>query len=120
MKIYLDSCSIQRPLDDQTQLRIATETQIITGIFALWKDGHFKLVGSDALNYEAKNIPDEDRKAFIPEILNDLSPFIELTEEVKITAVKYRNAGIKPLDALHLASAVIAQADFFCSCDDNS
>jgi len=26
--------------------------------------------------------------------------------------------GIKPLDALHLASAVEAKADYFCTCDD--
>jgi predicted nucleic acid-binding protein len=26
--------------------------------------------------------------------------------------------GMKPLDALHLASAVIAKADYFCTCDD--
>ncbi|MBW4470048.1 MAG: PIN domain-containing protein [Stenomitos rutilans HA7619-LM2] len=26
--------------------------------------------------------------------------------------------GIKPLDALHLASAIAAQADYFCTCDD--
>lgn len=25
---------------------------------------------------------------------------------------------MKPLDALHLASAVIAKADYFCTCDD--
>ncbi|MGH8057250.1 MAG: PIN domain-containing protein [Candidatus Entotheonellia bacterium] len=27
-------------------------------------------------------------------------------------------SGIKPLDALHLASALEAQADSFCTCDD--
>jgi len=26
--------------------------------------------------------------------------------------------GIRPLDALHLASAEEAQADYFCTCDD--
>jgi predicted nucleic acid-binding protein len=26
--------------------------------------------------------------------------------------------GIKPIDALHLASAVAAKADYFCTCDD--
>lgn len=118
MKIYLDSCSLQRPLDDQTQLRIATETQIVTGVFILWKEGKFELLGSDALDYEARNIPDTDRKAFILEILKDLNPFIELNQEVKDKAVQYRNLGIKPLDAFHLSSAVIAKADYFCSCDD--
>jgi hypothetical protein len=29
MKIYLDMCSIQRPLDTKTQLRIAVEAEAI-------------------------------------------------------------------------------------------
>ena len=30
----------------------------------------------------------------------------------------YLEEGIKPVDALHLASAVEAKADYFCTCDD--
>lgn len=30
----------------------------------------------------------------------------------------YQDAGIKPFDALHLASAVAMNADYFCTTDD--
>jgi len=32
MKIYFDTCSLQRPLDNRSQLRIATEAEAILGI----------------------------------------------------------------------------------------
>ncbi|HET6762330.1 MAG TPA: PIN domain-containing protein, partial [Longimicrobiaceae bacterium] len=37
---------------------------------------------------------------------------------VQARAQAYGTRGIKPLDALHLASAVEGGADFFCTCDD--
>ena len=33
-------------------------------------------------------------------------------------AREFGATGMKPLDALHLASAVEAEAEFFCTCDD--
>ena len=30
----------------------------------------------------------------------------------------FHDGGLKPLDALHLAFAVAAKADYFCTCDD--
>ncbi len=35
MKVYLDTCSIQRPLDDQTQIRIRLEAEAVLGIISL-------------------------------------------------------------------------------------
>jgi hypothetical protein len=35
MKIYLDMCSVQRPLDTKTQPHIAVEAEAILGIIAL-------------------------------------------------------------------------------------
>lgn len=32
MKIYLDTCSLQRPFDDRSQMRIALEAQAILEI----------------------------------------------------------------------------------------
>lgn len=33
-------------------------------------------------------------------------------------ARKLRDFGLKPLDALHLASASISKVDYFCTCED--
>ena len=39
MKFYLDTCSLQRPLDDKSQLRIQLEAEAILAILMLCKDG---------------------------------------------------------------------------------
>jgi predicted nucleic acid-binding protein len=41
-----------------------------------------------------------------------------LSERVERRARKFEALGLQPLDALHLASAEEAQADYFCTCDD--
>jgi len=43
---------------------------------------------------------------------------IELNVEIEAQADSFVNTGVKPLDALHLASAAWAKADYFCTCDD--
>jgi len=52
MKLYLDNCAIQRPLDDKAQIRIALESEAILGIISLVKDNEIELVLSDILEYE--------------------------------------------------------------------
>jgi predicted nucleic acid-binding protein len=43
---------------------------------------------------------------------------LELTDEIEAQAATFVKAGIKPMDALHLASAARTKADYFCTCDD--
>ncbi len=59
MRIYLDSCSLQRPLDDQTQARIRVETEAVLAILAATQAGDIVLLNSEALEYEMWRIPDE-------------------------------------------------------------
>ncbi|MCB9434243.1 MAG: PIN domain-containing protein [Ardenticatenaceae bacterium] len=40
------------------------------------------------------------------------------SQTVERRARWFEQAGIKPLDALHLASAEHAEANYFCTCDD--
>ena len=44
--------------------------------------------------------------------------FVQTDRRVEERARAFHALGLKPLDALHLASAVEAQADYFCTCDD--
>ena len=44
--------------------------------------------------------------------------FVSTDNEVFERTRRFEADGMKPLDALHLASAVIAKADYFCTCDD--
>ena len=118
MKVYLDMCSIQRPLDSQDNVRVATEAQAVLGILRLCESGQLTLVGSDALRFELEKNPHPVRKDYAAVVLSNAAAFIATDQRVETRARQFEAAGMKPLDALHLASAVEAKADFFCTCDD--
>jgi predicted nucleic acid-binding protein len=118
MRVYLDMCSLQRPLDDKVQLRVLVEAEAVLGIIALCESGQAELVSSEALEYEAGRIPHPVRKAYSFGVLQKARRFVGLSPEVERRARALNQAGLKPLDALHLAYAVEAEADYFCTCDD--
>jgi predicted nucleic acid-binding protein len=118
MLLYLDMCSLQRPLDDKAQLRIALEAEAVLGILALCQSGQAQLLSSDALEYEASRNPHPLRKAHTEELLVRAVQVIRVSEEIEQRAQAFNRGGLKPLDALHLACAVQAGADYFCTCDD--
>jgi predicted nucleic acid-binding protein len=43
---------------------------------------------------------------------------LKLTDEIEKLADTFVEAGVKPIDAPHLALASTAKADYFCTCDD--
>ena len=118
MKIYLDTCSIQRPLDSKNQIRILLEADAVLGIIALCDAGDVELVSSDALLYETQRNPNSIRKNHALAILEKANEMIKLNDTIEKRAKAFVAEGIKPLDALHLASAEAAQVDYLCTCDD--
>jgi hypothetical protein len=113
MRIYLDICSIQRPLDDQSQVRIATETEAMLGILDLCERGKLVLLRSAAHTIENEQNPYLDRKDHVLMVLSLASHYLPTTPEVTERAKGYVEAGMKRLDALHLALAVEGMAAFF-------
>jgi len=118
MLIYLDMCCVQRPLDDRTQVRIALEAEAVLAILALRQSGKATLVVSDALEFETDRNPDPGRKAHALGVLAKAGQSVPLSAAVEDQARQLKEAGVKPLDALHLAFAIGARADYFCTCDD--
>lgn len=118
MKLYLDTCSLHRPLDDKTQVRVALEAEAVLAILALCETETATLVTSDALWFEVNHNPHLQRKAFVSEILARTAMTIELTEAIEQRANDLEKRGFKALDALHLASAEAGAVDYFCTCDD--
>ena len=62
MRIYLDTCCLQRPFDDQTQPRIRVETEAVFAILASVQAGDLSMPSSEALEYEVSCTPDEVRR----------------------------------------------------------
>jgi predicted nucleic acid-binding protein len=118
MKVYLDTCSLQRPLDDKSQLRIRLEAEAILSVLDLSQAGRIELVSSDALLFEIRRNPHRTRQEFALETMAEASEHIEISESIEARAEELNQAGIKTLDSLHLASAEIGEADVFCTCDD--
>jgi hypothetical protein len=118
VKIYLDRCSIQRPLDTKTQPRIAVEAEAILAVLTLCEAAEADLMSSDTLLFEVARNPHPVRKEYALKVLAKATVFVSTDNEIAEYTRGFEAEGMKPLDALHLASAVIAKADYFCTCDD--
>ncbi len=118
MKVYFDTCSLQRPLDDKSHVRIALEAEAILGAIMLAEMGVFELISSETLLFEVQKTPNVQRQRYVLNVLKKGKTFIALNDNIKKRAQVLNKIGIKPVDALHLASAEAAGADYFCTCDD--
>ena len=118
MRIYLDLCAIERPFDDQRQLRIRLETHAILEIIARIEAGTMDLVASSALLVEHRRDEHELRRALTGNVLALASEVVSMDARVASRAESYRRMGLKEMDAAHLACAVECCVDFFCTCDD--
>jgi predicted nucleic acid-binding protein len=118
VKIYLDLCAIQRPLDTPNQVRIVLEAEAVLGIVGLCDTEQLELLSSEALLYEGEQSSLPIRKEHTLAILSKAKNIIDVTEKERLRAERIMTFGIKPLDALHLALAETGNADYFCTCDD--
>ena len=116
MRIYFDNCSLQRPLDDQSQPRIEQETEAIVRILSYCET--VSLVSSEVLLIQINDASDLERRETTLGILNLATENIVTDETIEKRAQEIEKFGIKPIDALHLASAEAGQAEYFCTCDD--
>ncbi len=118
MRIYLDNCSLQRPFDDQSQLRIAEESEAIVEILSAFEVEILLLISSEVLQIEIDRISDEERKEASLQILKIAAESVPMTPDVLLRAFEFREYGIESFDALHLASAEAGRAEYFCTTDD--
>lgn len=118
MRVYLDTCTVQRPLDDPAQLRVRLEAEAVVALIALCEAGRLDLVASAAHTIETAQNPYPARRAHAADVLALARHYAPTTDAVAARAATFERAGIGRLDALHLAAAVAAEAVFFCTTDD--
>ncbi len=118
MKVYLDSCTIQRPLDTFSVLRNKLEAEAVLGMIGYCDAGTLALVSSEALVYEMDQNVLAVRKEHAQAVLAKAAVFVMVDEDVEERAAVFVKRGIKAMDAVHVALAEAAGADCFCSCDD--
>jgi len=118
VKVYLDLCAIQRPLDTPDQIRIALEAEAVLGLIDLIMNDRIELLASEVLFYEGQQSPLPIRKEHTLAVLSLAKKTLRLSERDKTRAAEIITSGIMPLDALHLAVAESGKAEYFCTCDD--
>lgn len=118
LKIYLDVSCLNRPYDDQSQLRIRLEAEAVALIVSNIEDGKWVMVSSEIVDVEVNAIGAVDRKKKVQALLKLSQEFVIITGETRDRADELVAKGFKPADALHVAAAESAHVDVMLSCDD--
>ncbi len=117
-KIYFDTCAIQRPLDDKSQLRIYLESEAVLALLRLIEESQIEWISSNILDFEIAYISDPIRNIMIQDILSLVSKTVQTTSTTKTLAEQIIQEGITALDAAHVAIAIEHKIDYFCTADD--
>jgi predicted nucleic acid-binding protein len=118
MLAYLDTCVWHRPFDDQIQSRVAGETAAFYRLLAMIEAGTLNLATSDVLALEASQSAAAERQHMVMEALTLARRHIAIDAATRQRAAKLESEGVPAMDALHVACAEAALADWFCTCDD--
>jgi predicted nucleic acid-binding protein len=118
MLIYLDNCCFNRPYDTQASGIIKLETEAKLTIQQAISDRKIDLAWSFILDFENNANPYPDHKEAIAEWKALASVQILALETIKIHANQLvKELGIQAKDALHLASSIEAQCQYFITTD---
>ncbi len=118
MKIYLDTCCLNRPFNDQTQDRIRRETEAIQTLLKYRFTEQYLWVTSDVLILEIDNTPDRNQRNYMRTQLNRAYQNVAVGTIEDIRGQELEALGFKWFDALHLACAESSRADVFLTTDD--
>lgn len=112
-RVYLDVCSLNRPLDDQNQLRIRMEADAVQLILSHVRAGDVNLVVSPAHHVEVAANPDTSRREHVQILLRELGTEISVDLiKARLRATALIRGGVKPADAAHAALAEMADCAF--------
>lgn len=115
--IYLDICCFNRPFDDQSQLLIRLQTEAKLFVQDAIRQGVYSLAWSAILDLENTANPDMERRSAIHTWRSLSSVNVDTSRQVEVLAEQFAEKGIKPMDALHVASAIEAGATWFLTTD---
>ncbi len=118
MRVYLDNCAMNRPFDEQSNIRVRLEAEAKLYIQASIKKGFIELVWSYILDIENDKNPFEEKKHAIAEWKKFAIIDVEETSILLERATIFAASGVKSKDALHVSAAIEGKADVFITTDD--
>lgn len=111
-------CAWKRPYDRITEERVRLEALAVAGLLEAAAAGRMEIVGSEILAAENSRNPDPVRREEVGARLSALSHIVPLDESVALRAREIEQLGLRPLDALHVASAEAGSCVFLVTTDD--
>ena len=117
-RIYLDVCCLNRPFDEQNQLRIRLETEAILAILEQCEANRWKLISSSALTAEIEQIKDVEQQKQVQIALSIAQIRVLEGNPLQGRTSELIKLGFSFYDAAHIASAEKARADILLSTDD--
>jgi len=117
MRVYLDNCCYNRPFDEQDQAAVRLESEAKLLIQGMMRTGVVEYAWSFMLQLETSRNPDPQRKSAIRAWRSNATVDVAPSAEIRRRAREFREIGIKPADAIHLACAEMARCDWFFTVD---
>jgi predicted nucleic acid-binding protein len=114
----MDLCCLNRPFDDQSQARVALESQAVVLILEKVDRGEHALCNSAALVVENSLSPKIQVRLEIEIVLDRADTWIAHDKVIDKRAVELRKLGFEEFDAYHVAAAETAGCDRLVTCDD--
>jgi predicted nucleic acid-binding protein len=118
VRIYLDASALNRPFDDQRLSRNRLEAEAVLAILEWVEVARIELISSAALMYENLMSPLIQRREYVWTYLALATTHVAADAALLQRAREIETQGMRPLDALHLASAERGRAGWFVTCDD--
>jgi len=118
MKIYLDTCCLNRLSDRQIQERIRQETEAVNIMLSNFRTKHWHWISSSILQFEINQNPDLDQRVSLTTLLQLGHQTIFVGGEEISRGEELEGLGFKELDALHIACAESGNADILLTTDD--
>ena len=115
----MDTCCYNRPFDDLSQERIHLESEAILALIKKTNREKGEIIGSDVLELEINKVTDIDKLKKVRNLYDVATTIIPYSEQILVRSKEIQETtNIRSFDALHIASAEMANADVVLTTDD--
>lgn len=118
LRIYIDSCALNRLTDPASQPRIQQEKFAVASIFQFIQSGKVSWIASSILETEIRRNPNINSREAALDRLDFAAELKQPDPSATLRASLLHAAGYGIFDALHLAIAEASNVDWFITTDD--
>lgn len=99
IRVYLDTCCFNRPLDNQGQERVRLESEAIIVILRKVARREWALIGSGALDDEIAAIPDPEHRKQVQEVARTATEYAPLGTASRRRGLELQAMGVRGYDS---------------------